>query len=50
MVVDELMMLYCSGPAGGGGHRGSVTSQIATASVLIPRERIEPHVRVEVFQ
>ena len=49
MVVDELMMLYCSGPAGGGGHRGSVTSQIATASVLIPRERIEPHVRIEVF-
>lgn len=49
MVVDELMMLYCSGPAAGGGHRGSVTAQIATASVLIPRERIEPHVRVEVF-
>ena len=50
MVVDELMMLYCSGPAAGGGHRGSVTSQIATASVLIPRERIEPNVRIEVFQ
>lgn len=49
MVVDELMMLYCSGPAAGGGHRGSVTSQIATASVLIPRERIEPHVKIEVF-
>ncbi|MEM9060625.1 MAG: acyclic terpene utilization AtuA family protein [Pseudomonadota bacterium] len=49
MVVDEMMMLYCSGPAAGGGHRGSVTSQIATASVLIPRERIEPHVKVELF-
>ena len=48
-VCDELMMLYCSGPAGGGGYRGSVTSQIATASVLIPRERVEPLVRVEVF-
>ncbi|MEM9138562.1 MAG: acyclic terpene utilization AtuA family protein [Pseudomonadota bacterium] len=50
MVCDELMMLYCSGPAGGGGYRGSVTSQIATASVLIPRERIEPHVTVEVHR
>ncbi|MEM1298622.1 MAG: acyclic terpene utilization AtuA family protein [Pseudomonadota bacterium] len=49
-VCDELMMLYCSGPAGGGGYRGSVTSQIATASVLVPRERIEPNVRVEVFE
>ncbi|MEM6662473.1 MAG: acyclic terpene utilization AtuA family protein [Pseudomonadota bacterium] len=50
MICDELMMLYCSGPAGGGGYRGSVTSQIATASVLIPRERVEPHVRIEVHQ
>ncbi|MEM7188480.1 MAG: acyclic terpene utilization AtuA family protein [Pseudomonadota bacterium] len=50
MICDELMMLYCSGPAGGGGYRGSVTSQIATASVLIPRERIEPHVRIEVHE
>lgn len=49
MICDELMMLYCSGPAAGGGFRGSVTSQIATASVLIPRERVEPHIRIEVF-
>lgn len=50
MVVDELMMLYCSGPAAGGGYRCSVTSQIHTASVLIPRERVESQVRVEVFE
>ena len=49
-VCDELMMLYCSGPAGGGGYRASVTPQIATASVLIPRARIESQTRVEVFQ
>lgn len=49
-VCDELMMLYCSGPAAGGGYRGSVTSQIATASVLIPRGRIEPNIRIEVFE
>ncbi|MEL7469172.1 MAG: acyclic terpene utilization AtuA family protein [Pseudomonadota bacterium] len=48
MVVDELMMLYCSGPAAGGGHRGSVTSQIATASILVPRNWVEPHVKIEI--
>jgi len=50
MIADELLMLYCSGPAAGGGHRSSVTPQIATASILIPRERIEPGVRIEVFE
>ena len=50
MICDELMMLYCSGPAGGGGYRCSVTSQIATASVLIPRERIEPNLKIEVHR
>ena len=50
LICDELMMLYCSGPAAGGGFRGSVTSQIATASVLIPRDRVEPHVKIEVHQ
>jgi len=50
MIADELMMLYCSGPAAGGGYRCSVTSQIATASVLIARERVEPNVRIEVHR
>jgi hypothetical protein len=45
-IADEVQSLYCSGPAAGGGHRFHVTPQIATASILIPRERIEPHVRV----
>ena len=49
-LADEVMSLYCSGPAAGGGFRSSVTSQVQTASVLIPRERVEPHVRVEVFE
>ncbi len=47
--LGEAFMTY-SGPAAGGGYRGSVTSQIATASVLIDRDRVEPHVRVEVHQ
>ena len=49
-VADEVMSLYCSGPAAGGGFRCSVTSQVHTASVLILRERVEPHIRVEVFE
>ena len=49
-VADEVMALYCSGPAAGGGFRSSVTSQIATASVLVPRELVEPNVSIEVFE
>ena len=46
-VIDELQSLYCSGPAAGGGFRQHLTPEISTASVLIPRERVAPHVRVE---
>lgn len=47
-IADEVLSLYCSGPAAGGGNRTSITAEIATASILVPRERIEPNVRVEV--
>ena len=43
-VYDELQSLYCSGPAGGGGFRGSVTEQISTASLLIDRNAVEAEV------
>ena len=49
MLVDELQSLYCSGPAAGGGFRGFVTEQQATASILLPPSSIEPHVRAEVI-
>ena len=49
-VVDELQALYCSGPAAGGGFRGQVSEQLATVSVLLDRELIEPQVRVEVVE
>jgi hypothetical protein len=39
-VSNEVLSLYCSGPAAGGGVRQSVTPQIATASVLVPRRRV----------
>ena len=48
-VTDELQMLYCSGPAGGGGFRCHVTPQLATASILVDRRKVEPNVRVEVI-
>ncbi len=48
MLVDELQSLYCSGPAAGGGFRGYVSEQQATASILLPFGSVEPHVRVEV--
>ena len=49
-VADEVLALYCCGPAGGGGVRQSVTEQVSTASILVDRQHIERHVRaVEVF-
>lgn len=48
-VVNEVMALYCCGPAGGGGVRQSVTPQISTASILIDRDRVEQNVSVEVL-
>ncbi|MBY8975375.1 DUF1446 domain-containing protein [Rhodobacteraceae bacterium NNCM2] len=49
MVADEVLSLFCSGPAAGGGVRSHVTAQMATASILVPRERIEAGVKIEVL-
>ena len=46
-VNDEVLSLFCSGPAGGGGYRCSITGQVNTASVLVPRQTVEPHVYAE---
>lgn len=46
-VNDEVLSLFCSGPAGGGGYRCSVTGQVNTASILVPRDMVEPHIRAE---
>jgi len=48
-LCDELQHSYCSGPAAGGGFRGSVTPQLASASILLDRALIEPHITVEVI-
>lgn len=40
----EVLHLYCTGPAGGGGVRVSVTPRIVTTSALIPRALVTPRV------
>lgn len=49
-VTDEVQSLFCSGPAGGGGFRASVTAQIATSSILVERDLVEPNVRAELVE
>ena len=49
-VIEELQALYCSGPAAGGGLRSSLTPQIATASVLVPRHVLDGKVRIKVIE
>ena len=49
LLCDELGHLYCSGPAGGGGFRASVTEQMASASILLDRELIAPHIQAEII-
>ncbi|MEL6267498.1 MAG: acyclic terpene utilization AtuA family protein [Pseudomonadota bacterium] len=46
-IADEVLSLYCSGPAAGGGYRRHVFAEMATASILLPRDRIEREVRIE---
>lgn len=41
-VADEVLSLYCSGPAGGAGVRQHVNSQISTASILVERSLVSP--------
>jgi len=43
-LADEVLSLYCSGPAGGGGFRRNITAQVHTASILVDRNRLAPSV------
>ena len=45
-VSDEVLSLYCSGPAGGAGVRQYVSPQVSTASILIDRSRVKAQVAV----
>jgi hypothetical protein len=46
-VNDEVLSLFCSGPAGGGGYRCSITGQVNTASVLVPRGPVEAQAKAQ---
>ena len=39
-LADEVLSLYCSGPAGGAGVRQHIAAQVGTASILIHRARV----------
>ncbi len=43
-VSDEVLSLYCSGPAGGAGVRQNVTAQVSTASILVDRAKVKAKV------
>jgi hypothetical protein len=45
-VSDEVLSLYCSGPAGGAGVRQHISPQVSTASILIDRARVKAQVAV----
>ncbi|MCR9176870.1 MAG: DUF1446 domain-containing protein [Alphaproteobacteria bacterium] len=45
-IADEVLSLYCSGPAGGAGVRHRIAPQVTTASILIDRARVNPTARL----
>ncbi len=45
-INQEMLSLYCSGPAAGGGFREHLTDQVQTASILIDRTKIIPKVTI----
>jgi len=50
LLCDELQHLYCSGPAGGGGYRAHVSEQMASASILVDKALVAPHIHAEVIE
>lgn len=46
LLIDEVMALYCAGPAAGGGIRTRITPRYASASCYLERDRIHPTVRL----
>lgn len=46
LATQELLALYCCGPAGGGGVRRHHSRRLKTASYLVPREQVKPQVAI----
>jgi|OM-RGC.v1.002216146 hypothetical protein len=45
-IADEVLALYCSGPAGGAGVRHRIAPQVTTASILVDRSRVKASARL----
>lgn len=43
-INQEMLSLYCCGPAAGGGFRQHLTDQVQTASILVDRNAVTPKV------
>lgn len=43
-ISNEVLSLYCAGPAAGGGVRQHLTPQVQTASILVDRDRVAPRI------
>lgn len=46
LATQELLALYCCGPAGGGGVRRHHSQRVKTASYLVPRQQVVPTVKL----
>lgn len=46
-IGNEVETLYTNGPYGGGGATKGVRQVVAVASLLLPREAVQPHVHME---
>ena len=46
LMLWEVELLLCCGPAGGGGYRGSIVPCVMTKSLLIDRERVTPTMKM----
>ncbi len=46
LLLWEVELLLCCGPAGGGGFRGTITPSIVTRSVLVARNDVRPTLRM----
>ena len=45
-INQEMLSLYCSGPAAGGGFRQHLTDQVQTASILVDRTLLATRIRM----
>ena len=48
-MIDEVLSLYCCGPAAGGGARAYVTAQSSTASILVNRQLVDPNIKIRIL-